>query len=55
VKFAEWVESYVTGDKTFCLYFAENEGAVHEHARISGFPANKVTEIVGMLDPETAG
>ena len=51
---AEWVESYVAGDKTFCLYFAENEGAVHEHARISGFPANKVTEIVGMLEPASA-
>ncbi len=51
---AKWVESYVAGDKTFCLYLAEDEGAVQEHARISGFPANQVTEIVAGLDPATA-
>ena len=52
---AEWVESYVAGDKTFCVYLAEDESAIREHALISGFPASKVTEIVGMLDPEMAG
>ncbi|MFO1315186.1 MAG: DUF4242 domain-containing protein [Burkholderiales bacterium] len=51
---AKWIESYVAGDKTFCLYLADDEGAVHEHARISGFPANRVTEIVGTLDPAAA-
>jgi hypothetical protein len=51
---AEWVESYVTGDKTFCIYLAEDEAAVRDHARMSGFPANKVTEVVGMLEPATA-
>ena len=51
---AKWIESYVAGDKTFCLYVAEDEGAIHEHARISGFPANRVTEILGILDPATA-
>lgn len=51
---ATWIESYVAGDKTFCLYVAEDETAVHEHARISGFPASRVTEILGILDPATA-
>lgn len=51
---AQWVESFVAGDKTFCLYLAEDEGAIREHSRISGFPANKVTEIVGALDPVVA-
>ncbi|MGE0044990.1 MAG: DUF4242 domain-containing protein [Hyphomonadaceae bacterium] len=49
----QWVQSYVTKDKTFCIYLAENEGAVQEHARLSGFPANRVTEITGMIDPTT--
>lgn len=51
---AAWVESYVAADKTFCLYLAEDEAAVRDHARISGFPASKVTEIVGMLEPANA-
>lgn len=50
----QWVQSYVAADKTFCVYLAENEGQVQEHARISGFPASKVTEIVGIIDPMTA-
>lgn len=50
----QWVESYVTKDRTFCVYLAEGEADVHEHARLSGFPATKVTEIVGMIDPTTA-
>jgi hypothetical protein len=52
---AEWVQSFVTKDKTFCIYLAEDEDAIHEHARISGFPANKVTEISDIMDPSTAG
>ena len=51
---AQWVQSYVAKDKTFCVYLAENEDAIHEHARLSGFPANKITEITGMIDPTTA-
>jgi len=51
---AQWVHSYVADNKTFCLYLAEDEAAVREHARISGFPANKVTEISGIIDPMTA-
>ncbi len=50
----QWVQSFVADNKTFCVYLAENEAAVHEHARISGFPANKVTEITGIIDPLTA-
>ena len=50
----QWVHSYVAKDKTFCVYLAENEDAIREHARISGFPANKITEIHGMIDPTTA-
>jgi hypothetical protein len=50
----QWVQSYVADNKTFCIYLAESEAAVREHARISGFPANKVTEISGIIDPTTA-
>jgi hypothetical protein len=52
---AQWVQSFVTKDRTFCVYLAEDEAAVHEHARLSGFPATKVTEVVGVIDPTTAG
>ena len=52
---AEWVQSFVTEDKTFCIYLAEDDAAIHEHARISGFPATKVTRISGIIDPSTAG
>jgi hypothetical protein len=51
----QWLESFVTQDKTFCVYLAESEDVIQEHARISGFPANKVTEIRGTIDPATAG
>jgi hypothetical protein len=49
----QWVHSYVAKDKTFCVYLAENEDAIREHARISGFPANKITPITGIIDPTT--
>ncbi len=51
---AQWVQSYVADDKTFCIYLAENEDAVREHARVSGFPASKITEVGGIIDPMTA-
>jgi hypothetical protein len=51
----QWLESFVTQDKTFCIYLAEDEAVIHEHARLSGFPANRVTEITGVIDPATAG
>jgi hypothetical protein len=50
----QWVESFVADDKTFCVYLAESEDAVQEHARISGFPATRVTEIRTTIDPMTA-
>ena len=50
----QWVQSYVAKDKTFCVYLAENEDAIREHARLSGFPANKITEVTGIIDPTTA-
>jgi hypothetical protein len=51
---AQWLESFVVDDKTFCVYLAENEAAVHEHARLSGFPASRVTEVRNVIDPMTA-
>lgn len=51
---AQWVQSYIAKDKTFCIYIAENEDAIREHARLSGFPASKISEITGMIDPTTA-
>lgn len=50
----QWIESYVAGDKTFCVYLAKDESLIHEHARRSGFPANRVTEIRKMIDPTTS-
>ncbi len=50
----QWVESYVAADKTFCVYLAEDESIIHKHAELSGFPANKVTEIKRVFDPTTA-
>jgi len=50
----QWQQSYVAGDKTFCVYLAESEDAVREHAKISGFPATRITEIKRVIDPSTA-
>ena len=50
----QWDHSYVTGDKIFCIYLAEDEHAVREHARLSGFPANKITPVITIIDPTTA-
>lgn len=50
----QWQQSYVAKDKTFCIYLAESEDAIREHARLSGFPANKITEIATVIDPTTA-
>ena len=49
----QWEHSYVTGDKIYCVYLAEDEQVVREHARIAGFPANVVTPVVAILDPTT--
>jgi hypothetical protein len=50
----QWVHSYVTDDKIYCIYIAPNEEMVREHAKQGGFPANKVSEIKTMIDPTTA-
>ena len=50
----QWEHSYVAKDKTFCVYLAEDESAIREHARLSGFPANTITEVPRMIDPTTA-
>ena len=49
----QWLQSYVVADKTYCIYLAESETAVQEHARLSGFPANKVTEVRNVISPMT--
>lgn len=49
----QWVESFVAGDKTFCVYLAKDENIIRKHAEISGFPATKITEIKKMIDPTT--
>jgi Nickel responsive protein SCO4226-like len=50
----QWQESFVADDKTFCVYLAKDEAIIHQHAKLSGFPANKVTEIGKTIDPTTA-
>jgi hypothetical protein len=50
----QWEHSYVAGDKTFCIYLADDDALVHEHAERSGFPATIVTEVRKMIDPVTA-
>ena len=50
----QWEHSYVAGDKTFCIYLAEDEAAIHEHAELSGFPASRITPISKIIDPTTA-
>ena len=50
---AQWLESFVTGDKLYCVYIAEDEATVLEHAECGGFPANAVNQVVGIIDPTT--
>ena len=50
----QWLESYVTDDKTFCVYLAKDEAIIRRHAELTGFPATKVTEIGNIIDPTTA-
>jgi hypothetical protein len=51
----QWVESYVVDEKIYCVYIAPNEALVREHARLGGFPANKISEVRAVIDPTTAG
>ena len=50
----QWVESYVTDDKVYCIYIAPNEAAIKRHANEGGFPANRISEIRTVIDPTTA-
>ena len=50
----QWVQSYVTGDKVYCVYIAPDEESVREHARQGEFPADKVSRITSVIDPTTA-
>jgi len=50
----QWVESYVTDDKVYCVYIAPNEQLVREHARQGGFPANRISEVKQVINPITA-
>lgn len=50
----QWVQSYVTDDKIYCVYIAPNEAMVREHAAQGGFPANRVSEVRSVIDPTTA-
>ena len=50
----QWIQSYVTGDKIYCVYIAPNEKMIKEHAKLGGFPANKVSEVSEIIDPTTA-
>ncbi|RYF67706.1 MAG: DUF4242 domain-containing protein [Cytophagaceae bacterium] len=50
----QWLQSYVTSDKIYCVYIAPNEEMIREHARQGGFPANSVNKIASIIDPTTA-
>jgi len=50
----QWVHSYVTADKIYCIYNAPDEQAVREHAKQGGFPANSISEVKAIIDPTTA-
>ncbi len=50
----QWVHSYVTQDKIYCIYIAPNEQLIREHATQGGFPANRISEIISMIDPVSA-
>lgn len=50
----QWLESFVTADKMYCMYLATNESLIFRHAELSGFPATRVTEIGRVIDPTTA-
>jgi Protein of unknown function (DUF4242) len=50
----QWLQSYVTGDKLYCVYLAPDEAAIREHARKGGFPANRISAVRRLIDPTTA-
>ena len=50
----QWVESYVTDDRVYCVYIAPDEAVVHEHAKQGGFPANRISRVRTIIDPTTS-
>jgi hypothetical protein len=50
----QWLHSYVTADKIYCVYIAPNEELVREHAKLGGFPANRISEVRRVIDPTSA-
>ena len=50
----QWIQSYVTGNKIYCIYKAENEELIREHAKKGGFPANSISEVSSVISPATA-
>jgi hypothetical protein len=50
----QWIESYVTADKLYCVYLASSEEAIREHAKRGGFPANRIARVLRLIDPTTA-
>jgi Protein of unknown function (DUF4242) len=50
----QWQQSYVAGDKTFCIYLADSEASIRKHSELSGIPFTKITAIPSMIDPTTA-
>jgi hypothetical protein len=50
----QWVQSYVTDDKIYCVYIAPNKALIEQHAREGGFPANRISEVRSVIDPTTA-
>jgi hypothetical protein len=50
----QWIHSYVTADKIYCIYRAPNEAMIREHAKQGGFPANKISEVSSVIEPSTA-
>jgi uncharacterized protein DUF4242 len=50
----QWLESYVTADRLYCVYIADDEQSIREHAKTSGFPANRISEVKRVIDPTTA-
>ena len=50
----QWVQSYVTGDKVYCVYIAPSDEMIRQHAQEGGFPANRISEVKAVIDPTTA-
>jgi hypothetical protein len=50
----QWLQSYVTGDRLYCVYIAPDEEQIKEHARLSGFPASRISRVMNVIDPTTA-